>query len=116
MEYTIDAEGKILGRLASEVALLLRGKNDPRYTPSRMSGNKVTVFNTDKMKVSGKKPLQKFYRRHSGYHGGLKEVRMSDLMTRDSRRVLHHAVSGMLPKNRSRKAVLSYLTLLKGGK
>jgi len=116
MEYKIDASEKILGRLASEVAILLRGKNGPQFNPARLSGNRVIVFNTDRIHVTGKKLLQKLYRRHSGYHGGLKEVQLKDLMARDSRLVLRHAVWGMLPKNRSRKVVITHLILHKGAK
>lgn len=111
MEYHIDAANKILGRLASEISALLRGKNDSRFQPSRLSGNKVAVFNTDKIKVSGRKTEQKLYRRHSGYHGGLKEIKMKDLMRRDSRLVLRHAVGGMLPKNKLRDRLMKNLTL-----
>ncbi len=113
MDYTIDAEGKILGRLASEIAILLRGKNEPGFNPARLPKNKVTVLNTDKIRVSGRKMLQRLYRRHSGYLGGLKEERLRDLMARDSRKVLRHAVAGMLPKNRSRSRILKNLNLIK---
>lgn len=114
MDYKIDATNKILGRLATEVAILLRGKNDPRYHPTRVSGNKVTVYNTDKMRVTGKKMTQKLYRRHSGYIGGLREEKLRDLMARDSRRVLRNAVMGMLPKNRMRDILIKNLILFQG--
>lgn len=115
MEYKINAEGKILGRLATEVAVILRGKNKPDFLPNKISGNRVTVYNTDKIRATGKKMEQKLYRRHSGYIGvGFKEEKMKDLMERDSRRVLRHAVMGMLPKNRSRAKIIKNLILHKG--
>lgn len=114
MEYKIDATNKILGRLASEVASLLRGKNSPSFEPSRFSHNEVTVFNTDKIKVSGRKMVQKLYRRHSGFHGGLKEESLRDLMVRDSRLAFRKAVLGMLPKNKLRARFIKNLILLKG--
>lgn len=114
MEYKIDAADRILGRIATEVAVLLRGKNKPEFHPATPPTVKVVVFNTDKLRVSGKKMDQKLYRRHSGYHGGLKEVELWFLMERDSRRVLREAVMGMLPKNRSRAKMIRNLTLVKG--
>lgn len=114
MEYKIDASNKILGRLATEVALLLRGKNDPSFDPAKMSKNKVVVYNTDKIGVTGKKMAQKLYRRHSGYIGNLREEKLRDLMARNSGLSLRRAVMGMLPKNRSRKRVIKNLILVKG--
>lgn len=114
MEYKIDAANKILGRLATEVAVLLRGKNEPSFDPSKFGGNKVTIFNTDKIRVTGRKLVQKLYRRHSGYHGGLKEEQLRDLLIRDSRIVLRKAVLGMLPKNKLRARFIKNLILLKG--
>ncbi len=116
MEHKIDATGKILGRLATEVAILLRGKKDPSFDPARLIPRRVVVYNTDKIRVTGKKMEQRIYYRHSGYPGALKEKRMKDLMRRDSRQVLEQAVAGMLPKNRSRKRFLRNLMLLKGDK
>lgn len=113
MEYTIDATGKVIGRLATEVANLLQGKNDPRFDPAALPGNRVTVRNTDRMVATGRKPRQKIYRRHSGYPGGLKEESLERLQQRDSRLVLRHAVTGMLPKNRLRPRMLKNLTLIK---
>ena len=114
MEYRIDASNKTLGRLATEIAILLRGKNNPRFDPAKLSGNKVFVSNTDKLQVTGKKIGQKIYRHHSGYHGGLKEEKLGKLMSRDSRVALRHAVMGMLPKNRLRARVIRNMTLAKG--
>ena len=116
MEYELNAENKISGRLATEVATLLRGKNNPAYNPSRLSDNKVVVFNTDKLKFSGKKTTQKLYRQHSGFHGGLKEKRLDEVMKQDSRRVLKMAVMGMLPKNKLRSKLIKNLIIFKGSK
>ena len=116
MNYEINAEKKILGRLASEIAILLRGKNNPSYDPSRFTSNVVTVFNTDRLAFSGKKTGQKLYRRHSGFHGGLKEEKLEDLLKRDSRLVLREAVMGMLPKNKLRAKFIKNLVMLKGEK
>jgi len=115
MEYKIDAKDKILGRLAGEIAVILRGKNSPTFSLHKLSGNKVVVYNTDKIRTTGKKLVQKLYRRHSGYIGvGFKEEKMKDLMARDSRLVLKHAVMGMLPKNRSRAKVIKNLSSYSG--
>lgn len=111
MEYTIDAKGKILGRLASEVAKVLIGKSIPSYRPNRIPEGKVRVFNTDKVAVTGRKSKQKLYRRHSGYIGNLKEETLEHMMLRDSRKAFLHAVSGMLPKNKLRKKILKNLSL-----
>ena len=113
MEYTIDAANKILGRLASDVAVKLRSKDAPRFDPSRPGSNRVTVFNTDRLRFSGKKTEQKIYYRHSGYPGGLKEETLARLMKRDSRLVLRRAVLGMLPKNKLRNVMIRNLVLYK---
>lgn len=111
MEYKIDATNKILGRLATEISILLRGKKEPNFNPSIMGRNKVVVFNVDKIRTSGKKMSQKMYRHHTGFHGGLKEERLDTLMARDSRLVLRRAVMGMLPKNKLRVRVIKNLVL-----
>ena len=90
-------------------------KFNPDFLPNRGSVNKVTVLHTDRMRVTGRKMMQKMYRRHSGYLGNLKEERLGDLMARDSREVIRHAVAGMLPKNRLRKEFMKNLILMKGG-
>ncbi|MBI2121909.1 MAG: 50S ribosomal protein L13 [Candidatus Sungbacteria bacterium] len=113
MEHRIDAANQILGRLATRVAVLLRGKDRPDFDPARFSDNKVAVHNTDKMRVTGKKMPQKKYRRHSGYPGGLKEEALERLFARDSREVLRRAVLGMLPKNRLRSRWIKNLILRK---
>ena len=113
MKYTIDATNKILGRLATEIAILLRGKNDPSFAPNRLSGNTVVVTNADKISVTGGKERKKIYYRHSGYPGGLKEESLARLMSRDSRLVVRRAVLGMLPKNKLRNVMIRNLVLYK---
>jgi len=111
---TIDASDKILGRLASQVAVLLRGKHKPAFLPYVQPKEEVTVFNTDKIKVSGKKMKQKLYIHHTGYPGGLRKERLVEAFERDSRWVLREAVLGMLPKNRTRNKIIKNLKLFKG--
>ncbi|PIV38350.1 MAG: 50S ribosomal protein L13 [Candidatus Portnoybacteria bacterium CG02_land_8_20_14_3_00_45_8] len=113
-EYTLDAAGKILGRLAVEAAVLLRGRNKATWLPRLTPTNKVVIFNTDKIKVSGKKLEQKIYRRHTGYPGGLREESLEKLLARDSREVVKRAVYGMLPRNRTRDKTIRNLSLYKG--
>jgi len=113
-EYKIDAKGKILGRLAVEAAVLLRGKNTANFLPRITPENIVKVYNTDLLKFTGKKLKQKMYRHHSGYPGGLKETALENLMAKDSREVLKLAVYGMLPKNRTRDKIINNLKLFKG--
>lgn len=112
MEYHIDAANKILGRLATDVAMRLRGKNHPSFNPGRLSDNKVTVFNTDLIRVTGKKLEGKVYLHHSGFQGGQKAETLARLMIRDSRLAVRRAVMGMLPKNRLRAKIIRNLTLL----
>lgn len=97
--YLIDAEGKTLGHLASAIATILRGKNKPIYTPHVDTGDYVVVINAEKLVVTGNKASQKFYKRYSGYAGGLKEISYKDMMKKYPERILEHAVKGMLPKN-----------------
>jgi len=98
--YIVDAERKVLGRLASEVARILRGKHKPVYTPHVDTGDHVIVINAEKVLLTGKKLDGKVYYRHSGYPGGLKSITARKLMQQDPRRVIERAVRGMLPKNR----------------
>lgn len=95
----IDASGKTLGRLASEVAKLLRGKHKPTYTPFMDTGDYVIVINASKMVLTGKKLEQKVYRYHTGFAGGLKEVSYKNMMEKNPDKALEIAVKGMLPKN-----------------
>ncbi|MGB3632997.1 MAG: 50S ribosomal protein L13 [Rubrobacteraceae bacterium] len=98
--HVIDAEDKTLGRLASEIARILRGKNKPQYTPHIDTGDFVVVVNADRVKVSGRKAEQKLYRRHTGYPGGLRETSYEQMMDRKPTEILRKAVWGMIPKTR----------------
>jgi len=100
--HTIDATGKVLGRLASKIAVLLRGKNKPDFAPNKDIGDFVIVKNVDKIKLTGKKRGQKIYYHHTGYLGGLKKVPLKKLFERNPGEVLRRAVFGMLPKNKLR--------------
>jgi large subunit ribosomal protein L13 len=111
--YIIDAKDKILGRLASKVAYILIGKNRINYSPDRVGGNYVVVINTDKIKVTGKKLVQKKYYRHSGHLGNLREFNLKYMLERDSRKVLELAVLKMLPKNKLRKRLIKRLKIYK---
>ena len=96
--YVVDAEGQTLGRLASEVAKVLRGKNKPIYTPHADCGDYVIVVNADKIKVTGKKLDQKIYYHHSDYVGGMKETTLREMLAKKPEKVVELAVKGMLPK------------------
>ena len=96
--YVVDAQGQTLGRLASEVAKVLRGKNKPTYTPSMDTGDNVIIVNAEKIKVTGKKLDQKIYYRHSDYVGGMKETTLKERLAKKPENVLYLAVKGMLPK------------------
>ena len=96
--YVVDAEGCTLGRLASEVAKVLRGKNKPEYTPHIDTGDYVIVVNAEKVKVTGKKLQQKIYYNHSDYVGGMRETTLAEMMTKKAEKVIELAVKGMLPK------------------
>ena len=96
--YVVDATGYTLGRLASEVAKILRGKNKPIFTPSVDTGDYVIIVNAEKIKVSGKKLDQKMYYHHSDYVGGMKETTLKELLAKHPERALEFAVKGMLPK------------------
>ena len=96
--YVVDATGHTLGRLASEVAKVLRGKNKPTYTPSMDTGDYVIVVNAEKITVTGKKLDDKVYYNHSGWVGGLKETTLREMLAKHPERVIEHAVKGMLPK------------------
>ncbi len=97
--FVVDASGKTLGRLATEVARILRGKHKPIYSPMIDVGDYVIVVNAEKVRVTGRKLTQKFYYRHSGYPGGFKQVSLRDMLARHPTRVIEYAVWGMLPKN-----------------
>lgn len=112
--YLIDAEDLILGRLASEVAKILRGKHKPQYTPFIDTGDYVIVVNADKVALTGRKRDQKLYRYHTGYPGGLKEVKFRDMMSKRPERVIELAVKGMLPKNPLGRAMFKKLKVYAG--
>jgi len=112
--YIIDATDQILGRLASEVASILRGKHKPTYTPHIDTGDFVIVVNADKVKLSGNKLDQKKYRYHSGYPGGLKEIDYRTLLQRKPEKAVEIAVKGMLPKNRLGRQMFKKLKVYKG--
>ncbi len=112
--YVVDAAGVPLGRLASRVASVLRGKNKPTFTPNVDCGDFVIVINTDKAVLTGKKLENKFYRYHTGYIGGLKEISYKKMMEEKSDLVVYEAVKGMLPKNSLGRAMLKKLKVYKG--
>jgi large subunit ribosomal protein L13 len=112
--YLVDAEGKVLGRLATEIAAILRGKNKPEYTPHMDMGDFVVVVNADKVVLTGKKEQQKLYRRHTGYPSGLREVPYERMMATHPERVLEKAVRGMLPKNSLGRAMFRKLKVYAG--
>jgi len=112
--YLVDAENQTLGRLASEVAAVLRGKNKPTYTPHLDTGDFVIVINADKVRVSGNKPTQKLYRRHSGRPGGMKTETFAHLQARIPERIVEHAIKGMLPHNTLGRQLFRKLKVYKG--
>jgi large subunit ribosomal protein L13 len=112
--HVIDAENKPLGRLAVEVARVLRGKHRPEYSPHLDLGDHVIVVNADKVYLSGKKIEQKQYTRYSGYPGGLKIARLQEMMKNDSTKVVRHAVKGMLPSTSLGRQLLKKLKVYSG--
>lgn len=113
-KHTIDASGKILGRLATEVATLLMGKHKIHFVPYLDVGDYVVVTNASKVKVSGKKESQKVYIRHSGYPGGLKTETFDRLIVRKSQYLIEHAVKGMLPKSKLGRQMIKKLRVYPG--
>lgn len=111
--HLFNAEGKILGRLATEIARLLMGKHKVSYAPHIDGGDFVVIINTDALVVSGHKPKTKAYHRFSGYPGGIHSITLGDQMKKDSRKVLWRAVYNMLPKNKLRDKMLTRLLLNK---
>jgi large subunit ribosomal protein L13 len=112
--YLVDAEGETLGRLATEIADVLRGKRKPAYTPHVDTGDFVVVVNAEKIHVTGNKLEQKIYYRHSGYPGGLRERTLAEQLQRRPEEVIRKAVKGMLPKNRLAAAQLKKLKVYAG--
>ncbi|KKU47371.1 MAG: 50S ribosomal protein L13 [Candidatus Woesebacteria bacterium GW2011_GWF2_46_8] len=113
--HLIDADGVILGRMATEVARLLTGKNKPSFSRHMDMGDYVVVVNAEKVKLSGKKTKQKVYRSHSGYPGGFKEVTFAQMRKEHPERIVGHAVAGMLPDNRLKKDRMARLKVVVGG-
>ena len=112
--YVVDATGHTLGRLASEVAKVLRGKNKPIFTPHMDTGDYVIIVNADKIKVTGKKLDQKIYYRHSAYVGGMKETTLKEMLAKKPERVIELAVKGMLPKGPLGRAMIKKLHVYAG--
>lgn len=112
--YVVDAENKILGRLAAQIAHRLRGKHKPEFAPHMDNGDFIVVVNCEKIAVTGKKMSDKMYYRHTGYPGGLKETNLEKMLARKPQFVLEAAVRGMLPKNRLGRAMLKKLKVYAG--
>ena len=112
--YLVDAEGQTLGRLASRISTILKGKHKPIYSPHVDVGDYVVIINADKVHVTGRKMLQKIYHHHSGYPGGLKSINLRDLMQRHPTRAVEFAVKGMLPKNRLGRRMFKKLKVYAG--
>lgn len=112
--YVIDAEDKTLGKIASEVASILRGKKKPIYTPHVDTGDYVIVINAEKVRVTGKKEEQKIYKSHSGYPGGLKEATLRELRAKKPEEIIRHAVKGMMPKGKLGRQMFKKLKVYAG--
>jgi large subunit ribosomal protein L13 len=112
--YVVDAEGKTLGRLATQIADALRGKRKPEYTPHVDTGDFIVVVNAEKIRVTGKKMEQKIYWRHSGYPGGIKSRTLAEMLDRKPEEVIRKAVKGMLPRNRLARQQLTKLKVYAG--
>lgn len=112
--HLVDANGKILGRLATQIACRLRGKHKPEYTPHVDTGDYIIVVNASKIAVTGKKSSDKIYYRHSGYVGGIKQATFSELLARHPERIIEIAVKGMLPKGPLGRAMFRKLKVYAG--
>ncbi len=112
--YVVDAEGKVLGRLATEIARILRGKHKPIFTPNTDVGDYVIVINADKVQLTGKRPELKTYLRYSGYPGGDTKTSFKEMMSKRPDYVIHHAVGGMLPHNRLGRRLRKKLKVYSG--
>jgi large subunit ribosomal protein L13 len=113
--FVVDAQGQVLGRLASRVASILRGKHKPTFTPHLDLGDHVVVINAEKIHLTGRKLTDKVYRWHTGYIGGLREVSAGSLLRSHPERVIEWAVEGMLPKTRLGRAMVKKLRVYRGG-
>jgi large subunit ribosomal protein L13 len=112
--HVIDAEGQVLGRLATRAARLLTGKDKPIYTPFLDTGDYVIIINAEKVKLTGNKLTDKLYRRHTGYPGGLKEITAGVLLSKDPGKLVREAVIGMLPKTKLGRAMRKKLKIYRG--
>jgi large subunit ribosomal protein L13 len=112
--YVVDADGAVLGRLASEVAKILRGKHKPTFAPHLDTGDHVVVINAAKIRLSGEKATKKVYHRHSGYPGGIRDIPYERLLARHPERLVEQAVRGMLPKNRLGRQMFRKLAVYAG--
>ncbi len=112
--FVVDAEGQTLGRFASEVAKILKGKHKPEYTPHVDCGDYVIVLNCGKIKVTGNKATQKVYRHHTGWVGNLKEISYQEMLKKHPDRIITHAVKGMLPKNSLGRQMIKKLKVYTG--
>ncbi|ONI45111.1 50S ribosomal protein L13 [Candidatus Epulonipiscioides gigas] len=112
--FLVDATDQTVGRLASQVAMVLRGKHKPTFTPHVDCGDHVIIINADKIVFTGKKLEQKLYRHHSGYVGGLKETTAKDMLKKHPERILMHAIKGMLPKNSLGRKLLTNVRVYAG--
>ena len=112
--YVVDADGAVLGRLATQVAQRLRGKHNPKFTPHVDTGDWVIVINADKISLTGRKMEKKIYYRHSGYIGGLKEIKAKDLLEKKPEALVQSAVKGMLPKNKLGRQLFKKLKVYAG--
>jgi large subunit ribosomal protein L13 len=114
--FVLDADGVVLGRLASKIAMLLMGKHKPIYTPFLDAGDHVVIVNADKVRLTGRKEEDKLYRTHSGYPGGLKEIQARKMRQKRPERMLELAVQGMLPKSKLGKQMYRKLNVYAGPK
>lgn len=112
--FVVDAEGQTLGRLATQVATILRGKHKPIYTPHVDCGDYVIIINAEKIEVTGKKRTDKMYRWHTGYPGGLKERTFTEMLDRQPEKILYNAIKGMLPKNKLGSQMITKLKVVVG--
>jgi len=112
--YVVDADGKVLGRLATEIARRLKGKHKAEFTPHVDTGDHIVVINAEKVRVTGRKRRQKQYHHHTGYVGNLKSITFEKQVDKDARRVIEHAVRGMLPRNPLGRAMLGKLRVYNG--
>ena len=114
--HVIDADGAVLGLLAAQVANVLRAKNKPVFTPHLDAGDFVVVINADKVKVTGKKETEKMFMTYSGWKGGEKFTSVAQIRAKNSEKLIHHAVKGMIPKNRLGRQLLTKLKVYRGDK